>query len=86
MCTGFSVSGLAGSLMSQICPSSSQAAAALLIAMNTVMSWQPGTVGVVGGVAMTLAVSGAFSGTSTIEIFRNGDWQFGPELPGYDEM
>ena len=28
----------------------------------------------------------AFSGTCTIEIFRNGDWQRGPELPGYEEM
>ena len=81
------MSGLAGSLMSQSCPSVAQAAAAILIAMKTVMSWQPGTPVMSGGWwERTLAVSGAFSGTWTIEIFWNGDWQFGPEPPGYDEM
>ena len=78
-------------VMSQICPSVAQDAAALWIAMKTVMSWQPG-----GGVppfgpticgrAMTLEVSGAFRGTWTIEIFLNGAWQNGPLPPGYDEM
>ena len=36
----------------------------------------------IGGVAITLAVSGASSGTATIEIFACGDWQFGPVLDG----
>jgi hypothetical protein len=54
--------------------------------MKTVMSWQPGTLAVSCGWERTLDVSGAFRGTWTIEIFWNGDWQLGPELPGYDEM
>jgi predicted transcriptional regulator len=55
------------------------------------MSWQPGTVaaggggGVSTGCESTLAVSDASSGTWTIENFRNGVGQFGPELPGYEE-
>ena len=37
------------------------------------------------GVAITLAVSGASSGTETIEIFACGLTQSGPVLAGYDE-
>src|SRR5215216_46015 len=72
--------------MSQICPSVAQDAAALWIAMKTVMSWQPGTFVVSCGWERTLAPSGLFSGTWTIEIFLNGAWQLGPLPPGYDEM
>ncbi len=73
MCTGFSVPGFAGSVMSQNWPSLAHIAAILWIARNAVMSWQPGTVLVRAGWERTLAVSGASSGTCTIEIFRNGD-------------
>jgi hypothetical protein len=72
--------------MSQIWPSVAHDAAALWIAMKTVMSWQPRTFAVSCGCERTLDVSGAFKGTWTIEILRNGDWQFGPELLGYEEM
>ena len=52
------------------------------------MSWQPtpmyGGASIVG-VAITLAVSGASSGTETIEIFACGLTHSGPVLAGYDE-
>jgi hypothetical protein len=38
------------------------------------------------GWAITLAVSGASSGTATIEIFACGFWQRGPVPLGYEEM
>ena len=84
------VTGAAGFVMSQSWPSLWQAPAALLMAGKTVMSWQPRTDPYgwpsITGCAITLAFSGAFSGTSTIEILLCGAWQFGPELPGADEM
>src|SRR5690348_10073900 len=87
-----SVSGLAGSLMSQICASLMHEAAALWIARKTVMSWHataPSYGGAeTGGCAITCAVSGAASGTETIEILPNGCWQVPPMFCvaiGYDE-
>src|SRR5215210_4082129 len=84
MCTAVVVAGLAGLLMSQIWPSLMHEAAALWIAMKTVMSWQP-TLPLKGGAttvgwAITLAVSGAASGTETIENLPNGCWHVPPML------
>src|ERR1041385_4659242 len=80
---GCSVSGCTGSLMSQIWPSLMQDAAALWIARKTVMSWQataPFHGGAeICGCAITSALSGASSGTETIEILLNGCWH-GPPM------
>src|SRR6478735_5579848 len=69
-----------------------QDAAALWIARKTVMSWQataPFHGGAeTGGCAITDAVSGASSGTETIENLPNGCWQVPPmfcEAIGNDE-
>src|ERR1041385_3755342 len=82
MWIGCSVSGWTGSLMSQIWPSLMHEAAALWIAMNTVMSWQataPSNGGAeICGCAITSALSGASSGTETIEILLNGCWHGPP--------
>src|ERR1041384_1689398 len=86
------VSGFAGSLMSQIWPSLMHDAAALWIARKTVMSWQataPSNGGAeICGCAITSALSGASSGTETIEILLNGCWHGPPmfcEAIGDDE-
>lgn len=97
-----STRGAVGSEMSQSCPSLMQAAAARWRGRKTLMSWHP-TVGansgepppnvgaLTSGVATTLAVSGAASGTATIEIFPCSGFasrpapQCGPGRSAYDE-
>ena len=52
------------------------------------MSWQPTPMyggASIGGVAITLAVSGRVQRHWTIEIFACGTEQSGPVLAGYDE-
>ena len=57
--------------------------------MKTVMSWQPTPMyggASIGGVAITLAVSGRVERHCDDRDLRvRADWQFGPVLAGYDE-